>query len=204
MTSGYHHLIANEQEKTHPIHHPTMKEHHPNEVDMIMMIDHHVKLPKNPEEKVNVAQHESHRDQDAIQVVTVIVVIVVNLHQKINLEFAIMHVKLFEKQLVIRHILGIPIVIQHQEIQVEEHQKNHRQGVQEKNEGQVVIEDQPMLDLVQIQQQQQVDQAITQHQHPITAVQRNGIVMMTGIEIVVKRDTGRRKKDPIYYRRSTN
>lgn len=181
-----------------------MKEHHPNEVDMIMMIDHHVKLPKNPEEKVNVAQHESHRDQDAIQVVTVIVVIVVNLHQKINLEFAIMHVKLFEKQLVIRHILGIPIVIQHQEIQGEEHQKNHRQEVQEKNEGQVVIEDQPMLDLVQIQQQQQVDQAITQHQHPITAVQRNGIVMMTGIEIVVKRDTGRRKNDPIYYRRSTN
>lgn len=188
MMSGYHHLIANVQEKIHPTHRP-MKAHPPNVVDMIMMIDHHVRHPKNPDEKANVVQHESHHDQHAIQVATVIAV---NLLQRINLVFVTMRVKLFEKQLVIRLMLGIPTVIRHHEIRGEDYQRSHPEVHGKNNEGQVVIDDQPMLDLVRTLQQQQ-HQPITQHPHPVMAVaaaQRNGIGMMIGIGIVEKRDTG--------------
>ena len=159
MMSGYHLLIASVQEMIQPTH-TAMKDHHPNVVDMIMTIDHRVMHPKNPEEKVNETQHENHHDLVAIQVVIVIMDIVVSLHQRINLVSVIMLVKLFEKQLETRLILAIPTVIRHHEIQEQDYQKNH-QEVQGKNEGQVVIDDQPML--APIQQQQQVDHPILQH-----------------------------------------
>lgn len=190
MMSGYHHLTANVQEKIHPTH-PAMKEHPPNVVDMITMIDHHVTLPKNPDEIVNEVQHENHHDRYAIQAATAIAV---TLLQRINLVFVTMLVKLFERQLVIRLMRGIPTVIRHHEIQEEGYQRSHPE-VQGKNEGQVVIDDQPILDLVrtlQQQQQHQADPPITQHLHPpmVAAAQRNETGMMIETVNVEKRDTG--------------
>lgn len=195
MMSGYHHLIANVQEKIHPTH-PPMKEHPRNVVDMITMIDHHVMPPKNPDEIVNVVQHENHHDQYAIQAATAIAV---TLLQRINLVFVTMLVKLFERQLGIRLMLGIATVIRHHAIQEEGYQKSHPE-VQGKNEGQVVIDDQPILDLVRtLQQQQQQHPPITQHPHPpmVAAAQRNETGMMIATVSVEKRDTGTLTNTPL-------